>query len=223
MLLIWGCAGWRLCWLTEPAQSPKWARRLTCGLPGLGSGLAGFGARLALRGLARVPSPCSTAGRRPGPAVLPRRHHPRSHEQALVPGWVILRGRGMGTGPLAHLGGVEAGEVLLSQLYVLARPKSDSPSRSRDCLARLYGNAGDWSGRVRSHPCGLTDAEWAAVRDQLPVPAWMNGKGEQPEGYCHRQTIDAIRHLVRGLHRLAGGAGRLSRLGPGLRLLPALA
>ncbi|WP_405021345.1 IS5 family transposase [Kitasatospora sp. NBC_00070] len=44
----------------------------------------------------------------------------------------------------------------------------------------------------------MTDAEWAAVRDHLHVPAWMNGKGGQPEGYCHRQMIDAIRYLVAG-------------------------
>ncbi|MER5908086.1 IS5 family transposase [Streptomyces mirabilis] len=44
----------------------------------------------------------------------------------------------------------------------------------------------------------MTDAEWAVVRDALPVPAWMNGKGGQPEGYCHRQMIDAVRYLVAG-------------------------
>ncbi|MFE7527711.1 IS5 family transposase [Kitasatospora sp. NPDC057542] len=44
----------------------------------------------------------------------------------------------------------------------------------------------------------MTDAEWAAVRDLLPVPAWLNGKGGQPEGYCHQQMIDAIRYLVAG-------------------------
>ncbi|MFD9303179.1 IS5 family transposase [Streptomyces sp. NPDC060048] len=42
----------------------------------------------------------------------------------------------------------------------------------------------------------MTDGEWAAVCDQLPAPAWMNGKGGKPEGYCHRQVIDAIRYLV---------------------------
>ncbi|MEO3853247.1 IS5 family transposase [Streptomyces sp. B8F3] len=42
----------------------------------------------------------------------------------------------------------------------------------------------------------MTDAEWAVVRGLLPVPAWMNGKGGRPEGYCHRQMIDAIRYLV---------------------------
>jgi transposase len=42
----------------------------------------------------------------------------------------------------------------------------------------------------------MADAEWAAVRGLLPVPAWMKGKGGQPEGYCHRQMIDAVRYLV---------------------------
>ncbi|AXG82709.1 IS5 family transposase [Streptomyces paludis] len=42
----------------------------------------------------------------------------------------------------------------------------------------------------------MTDEEWAAVRGLLPVPAWMNGRGGRPEGYCHRQMIDAVRYLV---------------------------
>jgi hypothetical protein len=29
----------------------------------------------------------------------------------------------------------------------------------------------------------MTDAEWAVVRDALPVPAWLEGRGGQPEGY----------------------------------------
>lgn len=32
----------------------------------------------------------------------------------------------------------------------------------------------------------------------MPVPAWMNGKGGQPESYCHRQMLDAVRYLVAG-------------------------
>lgn len=32
----------------------------------------------------------------------------------------------------------------------------------------------------------------------LPVPAWLNGRGGRPEGYCHRQLLDAIRYLVAG-------------------------
>ncbi|MFE6668680.1 transposase [Streptomyces sp. NPDC057697] len=44
----------------------------------------------------------------------------------------------------------------------------------------------------------MSDAEWAVVRDAMPVPAWMNGKGGQPESYCHRQMLDAVRYLVAG-------------------------
>jgi len=44
----------------------------------------------------------------------------------------------------------------------------------------------------------MTDAEWVVVRDALPVPGWLEGRGGQPEGYCHRQMIDAVRCLVAG-------------------------
>ncbi|WP_405680987.1 transposase [Streptomyces sp. NBC_00868] len=44
----------------------------------------------------------------------------------------------------------------------------------------------------------MTDAEWAQVKPLLPVPAWLEGRGGQPEGYCHRQMLDAIRYLVAG-------------------------
>ena len=44
----------------------------------------------------------------------------------------------------------------------------------------------------------MTDAEWAVVRDAMPVPPWLEGRGGQPEGYCHRQMIDAVRYLVAG-------------------------
>ncbi|MFF3468558.1 IS5 family transposase [Streptomyces sp. NPDC002619] len=44
----------------------------------------------------------------------------------------------------------------------------------------------------------MTDAEWTAIRPLLPVPAWLQGRGGQPEGYCHRQMLDAIRYLVAG-------------------------
>ncbi|MFG3371275.1 transposase [Streptomyces sp. NPDC090032] len=30
----------------------------------------------------------------------------------------------------------------------------------------------------------------------LPVPAWLEGRGGQPEGYCHREMLDAVRHLI---------------------------
>ncbi|MGW0704265.1 transposase [Streptomyces sp. NPDC002867] len=44
----------------------------------------------------------------------------------------------------------------------------------------------------------MSDAEWTAVRPLLPVPAGLQGRGGQPEGYCHRQMMDAIRYMVAG-------------------------
>jgi len=44
----------------------------------------------------------------------------------------------------------------------------------------------------------MTDAEWDQVRVLLPVPGWLEGRGGQPEGYCHRQMLDAVRYLVAG-------------------------
>ncbi|MDA5280027.1 transposase [Streptomyces sp. Isolate_45] len=44
----------------------------------------------------------------------------------------------------------------------------------------------------------MTDAEWAVVRDAMPVPSWLEGRGGQPEGYCHRRLVDAVRYLVAG-------------------------
>jgi transposase len=44
----------------------------------------------------------------------------------------------------------------------------------------------------------MSDAEWAVVRDAMPVPRWLEGHGGQPEGYCHRQMVDAVRYLVAG-------------------------
>ncbi|WTQ70410.1 transposase [Streptomyces sp. NBC_00161] len=74
----------------------------------------------------------------------------------------------------------------------------NSPAVSCDCLAHVYGNAADHPDRVRRYPSDMTDAQWAAVRPLLPVPAWFQERGGRPEGYCHRQLLDAIRYLVAG-------------------------
>ncbi|WP_107098477.1 IS5 family transposase [Streptomyces hirsutus] len=42
----------------------------------------------------------------------------------------------------------------------------------------------------------MTDAEWAVVRAAFPVPAWLEGRGGRPEGYCHRQMIDAVFYVT---------------------------
>ncbi|WTI30745.1 IS5 family transposase [Streptomyces jietaisiensis] len=65
-----------------------------------------------------------------------------------------------------------------------------------DCLAHRFGNAADRPGRRPRYGSDLSDAEWALVRDLLPAPGWLAGRGGRPEGYCHRQMIDAVRYLV---------------------------
>ncbi|MFF2658973.1 IS5 family transposase [Kitasatospora sp. NPDC058032] len=42
----------------------------------------------------------------------------------------------------------------------------------------------------------MSDAEWAVVRPLLSMPGWLRGRGGQPEAYCHRAMLDAIRYLV---------------------------
>ncbi|MCX4650263.1 MULTISPECIES: IS5 family transposase [Streptomyces] len=42
----------------------------------------------------------------------------------------------------------------------------------------------------------MTDAEWQEIRPLLPVPAWMEGRGGRPEGYCHRVMLDAVFYVV---------------------------
>ncbi|MEU4279742.1 transposase [Streptomyces tanashiensis] len=85
----------------------------------------------------------------------------------------------------------------MSLLYVPGHVDFNSPAVSCDCLAHVYGHAADHSDRGRRYPSDMTDAEWAAVRLLLPVPAWFQRQGGRPEG-CHRQLWDAIRYLVAG-------------------------
>jgi transposase len=87
-------------------------------------------------------------------------------------------------------------EALLSLLYAVAAVAGNSASRGCDCLAHRFGNARDHGERVRHYKSDMTDAEWAAVRDLLPPPAWMGGRGGRPESYCHRQMLDAVRYVV---------------------------
>ncbi len=75
---------------------------------------------------------------------------------------------------------------------------SNSGVSSCDCLAHRFGNAADHSDRTRRYPTDLTDAEWEKVRETLPVPRWMEGRGGRPESYCHRQMLDAVFYVVDG-------------------------
>lgn len=74
--------------------------------------------------------------------------------------------------------------------------QSSSVTRGCDCLAHRFGNAADNGSRQPRYPSDMTDAEWAVVRPLLPVPGWMRGRGGQPEAYCHRAILDAIRYMV---------------------------
>jgi transposase len=74
--------------------------------------------------------------------------------------------------------------------------QSTSVTGTCDCLAHRFGNAADNPMRERRYPTDMTDVEWARARPLLPVPGWMRGRGGQPEAYCHRVMLDAIRYLV---------------------------
>ncbi|HEV2259624.1 MAG TPA: IS5 family transposase [Streptosporangiaceae bacterium] len=43
----------------------------------------------------------------------------------------------------------------------------------------------------------MSDAEWALTEPALPEPAWKQGRGGRPAQRCRRDTVDAIRYLVR--------------------------
>ncbi len=84
----------------------------------------------------------------------------------------------------------------MTQFYGITGVASTSATRACDCLAHRFGNAGDHGVRERHYPTDMSDAEWAVVRPLLPVPGWLRGRGGQPEAYCHRAILDAIRYLV---------------------------
>ena len=84
----------------------------------------------------------------------------------------------------------------MPQFYVIAPVEFNSAAPTCDCVAHRFGNAADHPERVRRYPSDMTDAEWAVVRPLLPVPGWLRGRGGQPEAYCHRAILDAIRYLV---------------------------
>ncbi|GGW38669.1 DDE transposase [Streptomyces griseoloalbus] len=84
----------------------------------------------------------------------------------------------------------------MSKCPVVAVAGSSPATLGCDCLAHRFGSAADRPGRRPRYGSDMSDAEWALVRDLLPVPGWLAGRGGRPEGYCHRQMIDAVRYLV---------------------------
>ena len=81
-------------------------------------------------------------------------------------------------------------------LYAVEGEDLNLPVVSCDCLAHRFGNAADQPGREPAYGTDLTDAEWQEIRPLLPVPAWLEGKGGRPEGYCHRQMLDAVFYVL---------------------------
>ncbi|MFI5888470.1 IS5 family transposase [Streptomyces sp. NPDC051554] len=84
----------------------------------------------------------------------------------------------------------------MPQSFASARVESNSLPPSCDCLAHRFGNAADGPDRTPSYGSDMTEAEWRVVRPLLPVPAWLEGRGGRPEGYCHRVMLDAVRYVV---------------------------
>ena len=64
------------------------------------------------------------------------------------------------------------------------------------CYAHRHGNAHDRPVRTRAYPTDLTDAQWERIKREIPLPAWLCGRGGQPEGYCHREMIDAVFYVL---------------------------
>ncbi|MFF4519265.1 transposase [Streptomyces mirabilis] len=59
----------------------------------------------------------------------------------------------------------------------------------------------------------MTDVEWSGLRDAMPVPPWLKGRGGQPEGYAffRRRRVAALlaelHDRLRGLVREDAGRG----------------
>ena len=78
---------------------------------------------------------------------------------------------------------------------------SDAADASRraavcGCYAHRHGNAHDRPVRTRAYPTDLTDAQWERIKREIPLPAWLCGRGGRPEGYCHRAMIDAVFYVL---------------------------
>jgi transposase len=84
----------------------------------------------------------------------------------------------------------------VSQSVLSMSVEASASVRSCDCLVHRFGNAADHPYRLPRHGSDMTEAEWQVVRAALPVPAWLEGRGGRPEGYCHRIMIDTVRFVV---------------------------
>jgi transposase len=84
----------------------------------------------------------------------------------------------------------------LSQSCLTTPVASNSRVSPCDCLAHRFGNAADRTDRTSCYGSDMSESEWQVIRPLLPVPAWLQGQGGRPEGYCHRVMSDAVRYVV---------------------------
>lgn len=83
----------------------------------------------------------------------------------------------------------------MSLLYAPVAADASRRAGACDCLAHRFGNAADRPVRRAVYPTDLSDAQWAVLAPLIPVPGWIRGRGGRPEGYCHREMIDAVLYL----------------------------
>jgi hypothetical protein len=110
----------------------------------------------------------------------------------------------------------------VSSFYATDGADAERRAVSCDCLAHRHGNAAYRPVRQPTYPTDASDAEWAAAVSMIPVPAWMGGRGGRPEGYCHREMLDAVRYVVDNGIKWHAAEG-LPVLDGGVPVLPALA
>lgn len=84
----------------------------------------------------------------------------------------------------------------MSQSCLIMPVASNSRVSPCDCLAHRFGNAADRTDRTSCYGSDMSESEWQVIRPLLPVPAWLQGRGGRPEGYCHRVMVDAVRYVV---------------------------
>jgi transposase len=84
----------------------------------------------------------------------------------------------------------------LSSLYATVAAVASRRAVACGCFAHRFGNAHDRPVRARAYPTDLTDEQWERLMPEIPLPAWLSGRGGQPEGYCHREMIDAVFYVL---------------------------
>lgn len=91
--------------------------------------------------------------------------------------------------------GHEQGDPSSDELTIPAVLASATATLGCDCYVHRFGSIAPGR-RTRCYPSDMTDAEWAEIRSAMPVRAWLLKRGGRPEGFCHREMLDAVRCLV---------------------------